>query len=446
MTYTSNLDEFKTWITQRYPNQKEYLQATFDIAKDVMPICNANKKYKQWDVFKRLCEPERIIQFSVAWLNDKKEIEINKGWRVQHCGLIGPYKGGLRFHPSVNESILKFLAFEQSFKNAITGLPIGGAKGGSDFNPKGRSEYEVLRFCQAFMQELQRHIGPYTDVPAGDINVGSREIGFLYGEYRKINNRFGGAITGKDIEFGGSYVRTEATGFGLVYFLNHVLKQSEKDIKGQKIAISGAGNVALHAAQKATQLGAKVVTLSNSRGTLFYEKGFTEEDIRWVIEHKGEPDNILLALHERINGDWKAQETPWSAAVDIVLPCATQNELIGKDARELIKNGCKFVLEGANMPCNEAAQKAFHDAKVTFVPGKASNAGGVALSGLEMSQNATFHKASYEKMDASLKEIMAHIHQQCVNEGEENGFVNYAKGANIAAFRRLADAMVAQGI
>ncbi|NMH58573.1 NADP-specific glutamate dehydrogenase [Alteromonas ponticola] len=446
MAYTSNLDEFKEWITTRYPDQKEYLQATLDIAKDVIPICNANEKYKQWDVFKRLCEPERTIQFCVTWLNDANEIQINKGWRVQHCGLIGPYKGGLRFHPTVNESILKFLAFEQSFKNALTGLPIGGAKGGSDFNPKGRSDYEVMRFCQAFMQELQRHIGPYTDVPAGDINVGSREIGFLYGEYRKINNRFGGAITGKDIEFGGSYVRTEATGFGLIYFLDDVLEHTGTNIKGKRIAVSGAGNVALHAALKATQHGGKVVTLSNSRGTLIHEKGFTEEDLNWVINHKGEPDNILLSLNERIDGDWKADEKPWQTEVDIALPCATQNELIGKDARALISNGCKFVLEGANMPCNDAAQRAFSDAKVVFVPGKASNAGGVALSGLEMSQNATFHKATYKAMNSALKEIMANIHRQCVEEGDEGDYVNYAKGANVAAFRRLADALVAQGV
>ncbi|MCW8108603.1 NADP-specific glutamate dehydrogenase [Alteromonas ponticola] len=446
MAYTSNLDEFKAWITQRYPEQKEYLQATFDIAKDVIPVCNANEKYKQWEVFKRLCEPERIIYFSVSWLNDNHEIEINKGWRVQHNGLIGPYKGGLRFHPTVNESVLKFLAFEQSFKNALTGLPIGGAKGGSDFNPKGRSDYEVMRFCQAFMQELQRHIGPYTDVPAGDINVGSREIGYLYGEYRKINNRFGGAITGKDIEFGGSYVRTEATGFGLVYFLDDVLKQAGTSIEGKRIAVSGAGNVALHTALKATQHGAKVISLSNSRGTLFYEKGFSEEDLKWVIDHKGKPDNILLSLNKKIKGAWEANATPWSAEVDIALPCATQNELIGKDAKLLIKNGCKFVLEGANMPCNEAAQKAFTESKIVFVPGKASNAGGVALSGLEMAQNATFHKATYEAMNSALQEIMANIHQQCVKEGDEGDFINYAKGANIAAFRRLADAMVAQGI
>ncbi|QJR82482.1 NADP-specific glutamate dehydrogenase [Alteromonas pelagimontana] len=446
MDEESTLNEFKTWIDERHPSQPEYLQATKEIAKDVIPIFCNNESYRRLNVFKRLCEPERIIHFSVHWLNDANEVEIHNGWRIQHSGLIGPYKGGLRFHPSVNESVLKFLAFEQSFKNALTGIPIGGAKGGSDFNPKGRSETEVMRFCQAFMGELQRHIGPHTDVPAGDINVGSREIGFLYGEYRKIHNRFGGSLTGKDISFGGSHVRTEATGFGLIYMLRAVLKQHKDEIKNKRIGISGAGNVALHAALKSVQVGGQVISLSNSRDCLIKEEGFSESAISWAIKNKAESDNILIDLCEHHGGDWHKDATPWQQPMDIALPCATQNELDKDAAAALLSNGCKYILEGANMPCTNEALDLIEEKGIPFVPGKASNAGGVAISGLEMSQNATFKRATYKKIDDALQDIMLNIHQQCVEAGTADGRVNYAKGANIAAFRRLADAMVAQGV
>lgn len=440
------VEEFREWITARYPNQKEYLQATLELAKDVIPVVQSNSQYQQYDVLKRLCEPERIIHFSVTWLNDEGKVELNHGWRVQHSGLIGPYKGGLRFHPTVNESVLKFLAFEQSFKNALTGLPMGGAKGGSDFDPAGRSDGEIMRFCQTFMQELQRHIGPYTDVPAGDINVGSREIGFLYGAYRRLNNRFGGAITGKDIEFGGSHVRTEATGFGLIYFLKTLLDDRHDILENKKIAISGAGNVALHAALRAVEMGGCVQTLSNSRGCLVIEKGFEESDIRWAIENKPQCENVLTALEKKVGGEWLKEAKPWTQAVDIAMPCATQNELNEQDAQCLAKNGCQYVLEGANMPCTKEAKDVFHHQDIIFVPGKAANAGGVAVSGMEMGQNASFKRKSFNALDSALCQTMQHIYQLCEQEGTSGETINYARGANIAAFKRLADSMVAQGL
>ena len=446
MSYQSNFDDFNDWITELFPDQSEYLQATREIARDVVDIYNAHEPYKKNDVLRRLSMPERIIHFSVSWLNDNDEVEIHQGWRIQHNGMIGPYKGGLRFHPTVNESILKFLAFEQCFKNALTGLPIGGAKGGANFNPKGRSDREIMRFCQAFMCELQRHIGPYTDVPAGDINVGAREIGYMYGEYRRINNRFGGALTGKDLSFGGSHVRTEATGFGLIYMLQAVLKEHHENIQDMRIGISGAGNVALHAALKAIEHGGKVITLSNSRGYLHQDDGLTCEDIQWAIENKAKEENILTALSERVGGSWHDSKAPWHEKMDIALPCATQNELDGDAAKTLLQNKVKYILEGANMPCTDEARQEFERREIPFVPGKASNAGGVAISGLEMSQNASFRRGTYEQIDETLEEIMHSIHQQCVEEGKENGRINYARGANIAGFRRLADAMVAQGL
>lgn len=441
-----NFDEFDQWISTLNPGQEEYLQATGEIARDVIDVYNQNKDYQQYDVLRRLSLPERIIHFSVTWLNDNNEVEINQGWRVQHSGLIGPYKGGLRFHPTVNESILKFLAFEQSFKNALTGMPIGGAKGGADFDPRNRSEAEVMRFCQAFMTELQHHIGPNTDVPAGDINVGAREIGFLYGQYRRIHNRFSGTLTGKGLSFGGSHVRTEATGFGLIYMLRAVLEHHNQKINGLTVGVSGAGNVAMHAALKAIQLGAKVISLSNSRGCLEYSEGFSEDDINWAVNHKPDNKNVLTALQEKIGGDWHADRTPWHLKMDIALPCATQNELEEADASALSNNGVKYVLEGANMPCTDAARQHFEDEDIFFVPGKAANAGGVAISGLEMSQNAGFQRDSYRKIDEALQAIMQSIHDKMTENGTRGGKVNYARGANIAGFRRLADAMVAQGI
>lgn len=444
----SNIDELNAFLTQRFPHETEYLQATAEVLADIMPIYNANAIYKQYDIARRLCLPERIVYFTVSWMNSRGEVEVNQGWRVQHNAVMGPYKGGLRFHPTVNLSILKFLAFEQTFKNALTGLPMGGGKGGSDFNPKGRSDHDIMLFCQSFMRELQRHIGAQTDVPAGDINVGAREIGFLYGEYRRLNNRFEGVLTGKGLEFGGSYVRTEATGFGLIYFLEAVCKARNIGIEGQRIAISGAGNVALHAALKAKQKGAVVVTLSNSKGCLVCAEGFHESDIQWAIDNHTKESNVLTALHEQSerNMQWLTERTPWCEQVDIALPCATQNELHEDDANALIQSGCKMVLEGANMPCTERAQQAFKKAKVVFVPGKASNAGGVALSGLEMAQNAVFSQDDASTLDAQLKTIMQDIHSRCEQEGKSDAGIDYAKGANVAAFRRVADAMVAQGV
>ncbi|WP_218353027.1 NADP-specific glutamate dehydrogenase [Alteromonas lipotrueiana] len=442
----SAYDKLEDWISKQNPGQDEYLQAIREIARDVIDVYEANESYKKYDVLRRLCMPERIIHFTVTWLNDNQEVEINQGWRVQHSGLIGPYKGGLRFHPTVNESILKFLAFEQCFKNALTGMPIGGAKGGADFDPRGRSEAEVMRFCQAFMIELQHHIGPNTDVPAGDINVGAREIGFLYGEYRGIHNLFSGTLTGKGLSFGGSHVRTEATGFGLIYMLRAVLAHQGKKINGLVLGVSGAGNVAMHAALKGIQLGAKVISLSNSRGCLEYPEGFREQDIEWAIDNKPDHKNVLTALQDKIGGTWHDNKTPWHLKMDVALPCATQNELDETDAKALMQNGVNYVLEGANMPCTDEARQRFEDNQIVYVPGKAANAGGVAISGLEMSQNAGFQRDSFDQIDESLQQIMQTIHDQMIEDGTKDGKVNYARGANIAGFRRLADAMVAQGI
>lgn len=446
MSSKSNYDAIIDWLSDRHPNQEEYLQAVKEVCDDIAPVYNAHDAYKRHDVMRRLCVPERIVHFNVCWQNTEGETEINQAWRVQHSGLIGPYKGGLRFHPTVNESILKFLAFEQAFKNALTGLPMGGAKGGADFNPKGRSDNDIMRFCQAFMTELQRHIGARTDVPAGDINVGAREIGYLYGQYRRINNCFEGVLTGKGVDFGGSFVRTEATGFGLIYFLLAVLESQETTLTNKRIAISGAGNVALHAALKASENEGRVLSLSNSRGCFVYENGITPDMARWALENKQASGNILEDLANKYGGDWLKGETPWNLKCDIALPCATQNELHDNHAETLLENGCKLVLEGANMPCTDEARKVFLNAKIPHVPGKASNAGGVALSGMEMEQNAAFRQTSFDKLDSALKLIMEDIHQLCIDEGQEEGFVNYAKGANIAGFRRLADAMVAQGL
>lgn len=447
MAQVSNFDEIYGFLNDKFSGETEYLQAVHEVLEDIIPIYNANKDYKAFDIVRRICLPERVIYFTVSWMNGNGDIEVNQGWRVQHNSSMGPYKGGLRFHPTVNLSVLKFLAFEQCFKNALTGLPMGGGKGGSDFNPKGRSNRDIMLFCQAFMRELQRHIGANTDVPAGDINVGAREIGYLYGEYRRLNNKFEGVLTGKGLEFGGSYVRTEATGFGLIYFLDAVCKHKGTQIDGKTIAVSGAGNVALHAALKAAEKGGKVISLSNSRGLLYCKEGLTDTALNWAIEHYAASDNILTDMADKHYGTWHADKTPWHLPCDIALPCATQNELRESDAKALLENGCDTVLEGANMPCTNKAQSHFLQARITYVPGKASNAGGVALSGLEMSQNAMFNQRDASALDEQLYSIMDSIHQRCVIEGKtEGGYINYMKGANIAGFRRLADAMVAQGV
>lgn len=445
MTNTER-EQFLQWVQKRNPNQPEFVQAVEEVYEDLFPLLEEYPQYQQEKILQRLTEPDRIISFRVCWEDDSGAIQINRGYRVQHCGAIGSYKGGIRFHPSVNESILKFLAFEQTFKNALTGLPIGSGKGGADFSPKGRSDREIMRFCQAFMNELYRHIGENTDVPAGDINVGQREIGYLFGQYRRLANNFSGTLTGKDIDFGGSHVRLETTGFGLVYFLEEMLKTTDDHLEDKIIAISGAGNVALHAALKATQKNARVITLSNSSGTLLVEEGFDEDTLRELLKTSGKPD--LEQLAENLNGTWQAEQKPWALSCDIALPCATQNELDVNDARQLADNGCKWLAEGANMPCTEEAINILEKAGIPNAPGKASNAGGVALSGMEMSQNASFTTLPYDQLDQKLQEIMHNIHEQCVKNDENNQQekMNYRRGANIAAFKRIASALSSQGI
>jgi glutamate dehydrogenase (NADP+) len=441
------MEDFIGWVESRNPNQPEFIQAVRDLACDVYEPYSENTAWQSAKILHRLSESDRIITFRICWEDDDGEVHVNRGWRVQHCGAIGPYKGGIRFHPSVNASILKFLAFEQTFKNALTGLPIGGGKGGSDFDPRGRSDREIMRFCQAFMDELYRHIGENTDVPAGDINVGQREIGYLFGQYRRLANTFSGALTGKDIEFGGSHVRLEATGYGLIYFLRCMLARRDQDLEGLEVAISGAGNVALHAAQKATELGAKVVTLSSSKGVLHNSEGIPAEEIDRVIDLRMDSTELLQEIRKKSGGDWHDGEKPWQFGCDIALPCATQNELDGDDAKALAQSQCLIVAEGANMPCTETAIAVFKEKKILHAPGKASNAGGVALSGLEMAQNASFSRWEQERLDQQLLEIMQDIHAQCVEHaGEHDGYVDYHRGANIAAFYRVANAVLAQGI
>lgn len=438
--------EFYQWLEQRNPNQMEFNQAVHELYQDLFPLVAENPDYQQQQILQRLTEPDRIISFRVCWEDDSGRLHVNRGYRVQHCGLLGPYKGGLRFHPSVNESVLKFLAFEQTFKNALTMLPLGGGKGGADFDPKGRSDREIMRFCQAFMNELYRHIGENTDVPAGDINVGSREIGFLFGHYRRLANHFSGSLTGKDIEFGGSHVRVEATGFGLIYFVENMLSLAGDSLADKTVAISGAGNVALHAALKATQRDARVITLSNSSGCIYHKQGIEQSTLEALLNTSNRPD--LEQVAQDIGAKWCEGEKPWGIACDIALPCGTQNELDEEDARSLVDLGCQFLAEGANMPCTEKAIDVLNRAQLTNAPGKASNAGGVALSGLEMSQNASFNSLSYDELDEQLKNIMDNIHKQCVkHSGSKQGeWVNYRKGANVAAFNRVAAAMLSQGI
>ncbi|MBT0586683.1 NADP-specific glutamate dehydrogenase [Alteromonas oceanisediminis] len=446
MTYTSNWDKFDHWLNTRNQGQDEFIQAVREIAADVQPIINVHEEYKHHRVLYRLAEPDRIITFKVVWQNDNGELRINRGWRVQQSNVLGPYKGGLRFHPTVNESILKFLAFEQCFKNALTGLPLGGGKGGSDFNPKHCSDAEIMRFCQAFMTELNRHVGPQTDVPAGDINVGQREIGYLYGQYRRLANEFGGTITGKPLEFGGSLVREEATGYGVIYFTENVMSAADDKLTDKRINISGAGNVALYAAQKAISHGAIVTTLSNSKGTLHIKEGLESTDLNMIISNK-ESDNALKDAADEGVGEWLARATPWAIPCDIAMPCATQNEILLQDAQRIIDNKVQYVVEGANMPLSEDAAELLHASDLVYIPGKASNAGGVAMSGFEMSQNAQFEPLSFGVLDQKLKDTMAHIHSQCWEDGfaADSDQVNYSRGANVAAFRRLADAIVAQG-
>ncbi|MBQ0085596.1 MAG: NADP-specific glutamate dehydrogenase [Prevotella sp.] len=432
----------------KHPGEKEFLQAVKEVLISIEDVYNQHPEFEKAKIIERLVEPERIITFRVPWVDDNGEVQVNIGYRVQFNSAIGPYKGGIRFHSSVNLSILKFLGFEQTFKNSLTTLPMGGGKGGSDFSPKGKSDAEVMRFCQAFMNELYRYIGPEVDVPAGDIGVGAREIGYLFGQYKKLTRDWSGVLTGKGLEFGGSLVRPEATGFGGLYFVNHMLDTKGIDIKGKTVAISGFGNVAWGAATKATQLGAKVITISGPDGYILDEAGLNEEKIAYMLELRSSGNDICAPYAEKFPGSkFFAGKKPWEVKCDIALPCATQNELNGDDAKKLIANGVTCVGEISNMGCTPEAIDAFLDAKLLFAPGKAVNAGGVATSGLEMSQNAGHISWTAEEVDSRLHGIMEGIHNACVKYGtQSDGYVNYVKGANVAGFMKVANAMLAQGI
>jgi len=442
------IKEFMELVNKRNNHEPEFLQAVQEVAETVIPYIVNHDIYHGKNILLRMVEPERLISFRVAWVDDKGEIQVNRGYRVQMNSAIGPYKGGLRFHPTVNASILKFLAFEQVFKNSLTTLPMGGGKGGSDFDPKGKSDNEIMRFCHSFMSELFRHIGPNTDVPAGDIGVGGREIGYMFGMYKKLRNEFTGVLTGKGASWGGSLIRPEATGYGTVYFAQNMLKRKNDSFKGKKVVISGSGNVAQYAAEKAIELGATVLTLSDSGGYILDTEGINTEKLQHVMYIKNKKrGRISEYLDKYPTATFVKGERPWSVKCDIALPCATQNELNGEQAKELIKNGCICVSEGANMPSMPEAIHEFQKAKILFAPGKASNAGGVATSGLEMSQNSLRLSWTRTEVDEKLKVIMEDIHNSCVQYGEnEDGSIDYIRGANIAGFVKVADAMLAQGV
>jgi glutamate dehydrogenase (NADP+) len=441
-----SVESFLARLKKRDPDQPEFHQAVEEVLRTLWPFLEANPHYLTSGILERICEPERAVVFRVSWVDDQGKVQVNRGFRIQMNSAIGPYKGGLRFHPSVNMGVLKFLAFEQTFKNSLTSLPMGGGKGGSDFDPKGKSDAEVMRFCQAFMSELYRHIGADVDVPAGDIGVGAREIGFLFGQYKRLSNQFTSVLTGKGPSYGGSLIRPEATGFGCVYFAEEMLKRRGLAVEGKRVAISGSGNVAQYAARKVMDLGGKVISLSDSEGTLYCESGLTEEQWLAVLELKNVQRGRIRELAGRFGLEFRAGELPWSLSCDIALPCATQNELDAEAARTLLRNGCICVAEGANMPTTLEAVDLFIEADILFAPGKASNAGGVAVSGLEMSQNAMRLAWTAGEVDSKLHAIMQSIHHACVHYGEEDGRVNYVKGANIAGFVKVADAMLAQGV
>ncbi len=444
----SKIDAFMKEIEERNGHELEFMQAVQEVAETVIPYIVTQDIYHGKNILMRMVEPERAITFRVAWVDDNGEICVNRGYRIQMNSAIGPYKGGLRFHPTVNMSILKFLAFEQVFKNSLTTLPMGGGKGGSDFDPKGKSDNEIMRFCQSFMAELHRHIGPNTDVPAGDIGVGGREIGYLYGMYKRLKNEFTGVLTGKGMSWGGSLIRPEATGYGTVYFADSMLKTRNDSMAGKTVLVSGSGNVAQYATEKATQLGAKVVTLSDSSGYIHDADGIDAEKLAFVMELKNiRRGRINEYVKKYPSAKFVAGKTPWHEKCDIAMPCATQNELNGDDARALLANGCFAISEGANMPSNLDAVHAFIDAKILYAPGKASNAGGVATSGLEMSQNSLRLNWTREEVDGKLKDIMTNIHDSCIKYGkDDDGYIDYVKGANIAGFVKVADAMLAQGV
>jgi glutamate dehydrogenase (NADP+) len=443
----SSVNTFLDYVAQRNPGQPEFLQAVTEVMESLWPFIAAHPKYAEHGLLERLVEPERVVMFRVSWQDDHGTVQVNRGYRIQHSMAIGPYKGGLRFHPSVNLSILKFLAFEQTLKNALTTLPMGGAKGGSDFDPKGKSPAEVMRFCQSFATELFRHVGSDTDVPAGDIGVGGREVGFIVGMVKKLTNRADCVFTGKGLSFGGSLIRPEATGYGTVYFAEEMLKQKGMSFDGLRVSVSGSGNVAQYAVEKAIALGAKVITVSDSSGTVIDESGFTTEKLAELMEVKNHLYGRVSDYAQRTKTHFESNIRPWAVPVDVALPCATQNELDGTDAATLVKNGVKCVAEGANMPSTLEAVKVFEEAKVLYAPGKASNAGGVATSGLEMSQNAMRLSWPRDEVDKRLHDIMRSIHNACLQHGRRaDGSLSYVDGANIAGFAKVADAMMSQGL
>lgn len=441
------VQQFLAEVDQRNQHQPEFMQAVTEVAETVIPYIVQHDIYYGQNILMRIVEPERVVSFRVAWIDDKEEIQVNRGYRIEMNSAIGPYKGGLRFHPSVNLSILKFLAFEQVFKNSLTTLPMGGGKGGSDFDPKGKTDTEVMRFCQSFMTELFRHIGPNRDIPAGDIGVGSREIGYMFGQYKRLKNEFTGVLTGKGMSWGGSLIRPEATGYGTVYFAEEMLAHQNTSMEGKVVVISGSGNVAQYAAEKCIQMKAKVVTLSDSSGYVYDPEGIDEEKLQFVMELKNVKRQRISAYVEKYpKAQFHAKKTPWGVPCDIALPCATQNELHETDAKMLVKNGCICVCEGANMPCTPEAISYLQKNNVSYAPGKASNAGGVAVSGLEMAQNSLRYSWTRSEVDERLKAIMQDIHKSCLDYGKEKNGVNYVKGANIAGFVKVADAMLAQGV
>jgi len=439
------LERYMEGVTKRNPGEPEFIQAVYEVAATVFPFIADKPIYHELQILERMAEPDRVVYFRVPWTDDEGNIRNNRGFRVQFNNSIGPYKGGIRFHPSVNLSVLKFLGFEQTFKNSLTGLPMGGGKGGANFNPKGKSDLEIMRFCQSFVTELYRHIGPDTDVPAGDIGVGAREIGFMFGQYKRITNNFVGVLTGKGLSFGGSKMRTEATGYGAVYYLENMLNHVKDGVEGKRVLVSGSGNVATHAAEKVLQLGGKALTLSDSGGFIYDPDGLTQEKIDWIKELKGVRQGRISEYVKEFTHATFSEGRPWGIEADLALPCATQNEVNGDEAATMIKNGLKAIAEGANMPCEQAAVDAFQDAGVMFGPAKAANAGGVGVSGLEMSQNSGRVSWTDEVLHGHLKDMMKNIHDSCVEYGQGPDGVNYLKGANIAGFVKVADAMLAYG-
>ncbi|MBN1406108.1 MAG: NADP-specific glutamate dehydrogenase [Candidatus Omnitrophica bacterium] len=443
---TKKVEGFMKYVISKNPGEVEFHQAVSEVIESVMPYLEKHPKYLNAKILERIVEPERVLMFRVPWLNDKGEVQVNRGYRIEMNSAIGPYKGGLRFHPSVNLGILKFLAFEQVFKNSLTTLPMGGGKGGSDFDPKGKSDNEVMKFCQSFMTELFRHIGPDTDVPAGDIGVGGREIGFLYGQYKRLKNEFTGVLTGKGLNWGGSLIRPEATGYGCVYFVQEMLKTQKDSLKGKTCTVSGSGNVAQYTVEKLNQLGAKVVTLSDSSGYIYDKDGIDEKKLEFAMEIKNVKRGRIKEYADKFDCKYFEGKRPWSVKCDVAFPSATQNEISGADAKELVKNGCAAVGEGANMPTTPEGIEVFQKAKILYAPGKASNAGGVATSGLEMSQNSQRLSWTREEVDKKLHGIMVAIHEQCVEYGQEGKNIDYVKGANIGGFVKVAGAMLDQGL